>query len=407
MFRPRFFLLAAFLLSAAPTLHAHAAAAKRPMTFADLMAMKRLGEPVPSPDGKWVAFEQTDVDLAANTKTPHLWIVPADGSADARRLNPASDHPETRPRFSPDGKRLLFTAKVEDNNQIWITGFDPAEGKLVGSGHPLTNLSTGADGAIWSPNGKNVVFISSVYPDAKNDAANKGREIDLDAGKVKAKLFTRLFYRHWASFTDFKRSHLFVVDANVDAYFLPFGNLEGTFRDLTPGDHDVPPFSLGGQDDYAISPDGQELAYTSNIDEVEATSTNNEIFVVPLAGGTPKKLSTSPGSDSTPLYSPDGKYLAWRSQARAGFESDKQSLLVYNRANGLLWSVTARFDCLGGGHRVGVQIQKKSFSPPRIMGKSPIYTVSTSIRGSSLMTSRLPKLARVDIMPEHNIVFAP
>ena len=115
-------------------------------------------------------------------------------------------------------------------------------------------------------------------------------------------------------------------------------------RDLTPGDHDVPPFSLGGQDDYAISPDGQELAYTSNVDEVEATSTNNEIFVVPLAGGTPKKLSTSPGSDSTPLYSPDGKYLAWRSQARAGFESDKQSLLLYDRAKGTIRNATEKFD---------------------------------------------------------------
>src|SRR5439155_19251777 len=85
-------------------------------------------------------------------------------------------------------------------------------------------------------------------------------------------------------------------------------------RDLTPGDHDVPPFNLGGQDMYAISPDGQELAYTSNIESeagpafVEATSTNNEIFIVPMAGGAPKKISTSPGSDSTPLYSPDWKY---------------------------------------------------------------------------------------------------
>src|SRR5207237_5952306 len=92
-------------------------------------------------------------------------------------------------------------------------------------------------------------------------------------------------------------------------------------RDLTPGDHDVPPFNLGGQDMYAVAPDGQELAYTSNIDEVEATSTNNEIFIVPIGGGTPKKISTSPGSDNTPLYSPDGKYIAWRSMARAGYEA--------------------------------------------------------------------------------------
>src|SRR5213079_2285001 len=115
-------------------------------------------------------------------------------------------------------------------------------------------------------------------------------------------------------------------------------------RDLTPGDHDVPPFHLGGQDMYAISPDGQEVAYTCNIDEVEATSTNNEIFIVPTAGGAPKKISISPGSDSTPLYSPHGKYLAWRSQARAGFEADKQSLIIYERDRGQMHNATASWD---------------------------------------------------------------
>ena len=307
-------------------------AAKRPLTFDDLMALKRVGEPVPSPDGKWVAFEQTDVDLAANTKTPHLWIVPANGGT-ARRLNPGSDHPETRPRFSPDGKTLLLAAKLDGKTQLWLAAFDPATGELTGPARQLTELSTGADGAGWSPDGKNVVFVSTVYPDAKDDAANKQRDDALEKSKVKAQLFTHLFYRHWASYTDFKRSHLFVVPVEG-----------GAPRDLTPGDHDVPPFSLGGQDMYAVSPDGQELAYTSNVDEVEATSTNNEIFVVPLAGGTPKKISTSPGSDSTPIYSPDGKYLGWRSQARAGFESDKQSLLIYDRADGTIRNATQKFD---------------------------------------------------------------
>src|SRR5262249_26314389 len=194
----------------------------------------------------------------------------------------------------------------------------------------------GADGAIWSPDGKNIVFASAVYPDCKDDACNKQRDEELKKSKVKAKIFTRLFYRHWNAFTESKRSHLFVISADAVAAGLwpaPGGSpLSQTLatgerlqeaRDLTPGDHDVPPFSLGGQDMYAISPDGQEVVYTSNIDEVEATSTNNEIFVVPISGGTPKKISTSPGADTTPLYSPDGKYLAWRSQARAGFEADK------------------------------------------------------------------------------------
>jgi dipeptidyl aminopeptidase/acylaminoacyl peptidase len=330
--------------------------AKHPFTFEDMMKLKRVGGPVPSPDGKWVMFDCVDVDLEANTKISHLWIVPASGG-DSRRLNPTPNH-EERPRFSLDGKRLIWTSKATDPTQIWMCDFDLNAGALVGKPHQVTNISTGADGGIWSPDGKNIVFVSPVYPDCKDDACNKQRDEELKKSKVKAKIFSRLLYRHWNAFTEFKRSHLFVIaaDATVEAGVspapsaqsqptqLPLQKSVNVPRDLTPGDHDVPPFSLGGQDMYAISPDGQEVAYTSNIDEVEAISTNNEIFVVPISGGTPKKISTSPGSDTTPLYSPDGKYLAWRSQARAGFEADKWRLLVQDRQAAKTRDLTEKFD---------------------------------------------------------------
>jgi dipeptidyl aminopeptidase/acylaminoacyl peptidase len=324
------------VLSFGLTASAFAQNAKHPFTFEDMMALKRVGAPVPSPDGKWVIFDCEDVDLAANTKISHLWIVPASGG-ESRRLNPTPNH-EERPRFSPDGKRLIWTSKATDPTQIWMCDFDANAGALVGKPHQLTNISTGADGAIWSPDGKNIVFVSTVYPDCKDDACNKQRDEELKKSKVKAKIFTRLLYRHWNGFTEFKRSHLFAVNADAEA------SQPNTARDLTPGDHDVPPFNLGGQDMYAISPDGQEVAYTSNIDEIEATSTNNEIFVVPMAGGAAKKISTSPGADTRPLYSPDGKYLAWRSQARAGFEADKWRLLVQDRKSGQTRDLTEKFD---------------------------------------------------------------
>src|SRR5438552_6592236 len=325
---------------------------KHPFTFEDMMALKRVGAPVPSPDGKWVMFAAEDVDLEANTKISHLWIVPATGG-ESHRLNETPNH-EDRPRFSPDGKRLIWTSKATDPTQIWMCDFDSEAGRLVGKPHQATNISTGADGAIWSPDGKNIVFVSAVYPDCKDDACNKQRDEELKKSKVKAKIFTKLFYRHWNAFTEFKRSHLFTVSADTNA------NLTGLTgqvssgqqaitnepRDLTPGDHDVPPFHIGGQDLYAISPDGQELAYTSNIDEVEATSTNNEIFIVPMAGPAVagKKISASPGSDSTPLYSPDGKYIAWRSQARTGFEADKWRLFVQDRQSRQARDLTQQFD---------------------------------------------------------------
>ncbi len=273
---------------------------KHPFTFEDMMKLKRVGAPVPSPDGKWVVFDCEDVDLEANREISHLWIVPAQGG-ESRRLNPTPNH-EERPRFSPDGKQLIWTSKATDPTQIWMCDFDLNAGTLAGQPHQVTNISTGADGGIWSPDGKNIVFVSAVYPDCADDACNKQRDDELKKSKVKAKIFTRLFYRHWNTYTEFKRNHLFVVsaDANSSTDILSVGTAgvspaesssvsraasetpdkmsggptgkmpvlrESEPRDLTPGDHDVPPFHLGGQDMYAISRDGQEVAYTSNIDE--------------------------------------------------------------------------------------------------------------------------------------------
>ncbi|MEP6955439.1 MAG: S9 family peptidase, partial [Chthoniobacterales bacterium] len=234
-------LLALALASPAVAQNAPAVAAagsgKRPFTFEDMMKLKRLSEPVPAPDGKWVVFSAQEVDLEANTKKSHLYIVLAAGG-EARRLNP-TENEEERPRFSPDGTKLIFTSKASDPTQLWMCGFDSKTGTLLGEAHQVTKQSTGADGGIWSPDGKNIVFLSSVYPECKDDACNQQRDKELEQSKVKAKVFTKLLYRHWVGFTEFKRSHLFVIAADA---------VEGVGRDLVPGDRDVPPFNLGGQD---------------------------------------------------------------------------------------------------------------------------------------------------------------
>src|SRR5205814_2008010 len=360
---------------------------KRPFTFEDMMKLKRVGVPVPSPDGKWVVFDCVDVDLEANTRISHLWIVPANGPAAAeRRLNPTPNH-EERPRFSPDGKRLIWTSKATDPTQIWMCDFDSGKGVLVAKPHQVTELSSGADGGIWSPDGKNIVFVSAVYPDCKDEACNKQRDEELKKSKVKAKVFSRLFYRHWSAFTEFKRGHLFVQSAEALVSGAGNGTAAGTAattaRDLTPGDHDVPPFNLGGQDMYAISPDGQEVAYTSNIDEVEATSTNNEIFIVPISGGAPKKISSSPGADTTPLYSPDGKYIAWRSQARTGFEADKWRLLVQDRQTGNTREVAQSFEYSIGSFSWASRTGEIVFTAER-RGTSPLFSTSVGANWTTI-----------------------
>jgi dipeptidyl aminopeptidase/acylaminoacyl peptidase len=320
------FLLAALAFIAPST----ASAQKRPMTFTDLMAMHRISDPQPSPDGKWVLFSVTDADLAANKKVTHLWIVPADGKADSKPVT-ASLAGESRGRFSPDGKQVLFTSAMNGSPQIYSAPFDSATGNL-GASHKLTSLATGSDGSAWSPDGSRILFVSEVYPDCPSTMPAQEecdhQRLDAEAAsKTKAILFTALLYRHWNTYTGLRRSHLFVMD--------PDGS---NIRDLTPtaniGDHQVPPFSMGGPDDYAWSPDSKEIAYVVNLDPVPAISTSKQVYTLALDApdARPKKISTSAGGNVTPRYSPDGKWIAFRSQERAGYEADRFRLALYDRA---------------------------------------------------------------------------
>jgi len=297
------------------------------------MKMRRLGDTAISPDSRWVMFSATDVDLAKNTRTSHLFIVPVAGG-ETRALT-ASMTGESRGRFSPDGKQILFESSREGGQQIWLADFDTSAG-TIGEPHKLTSLSTETDGATWSPDGKQILFVSSVYPFCNDDDCNKKRDQEKADSKVKAQIFTHLLYRHWNVFTGEKRSHLFLV--SLDG---------GPPRDLNPGDeHDVPPFSLGGPDDYAFSPDGKEIAFAENVDPVPAISTNSDIFTLRLddLNAKPVKISIAAGGDHSPAYSPDGKHIAWRSQERAGYESDKFRLVAYDRTTKQIKNVLPNFD---------------------------------------------------------------
>ena len=187
----------------------------------------------------------------------------------------------------------------------------------------ITNLSTGASGVIVSPDDKWVLFNSDIYPECADDDCNKAKAEAEKNNKVKARVYTSLLYRHWNDWQGGTRRHLLI--APIEG---------GAAKDLTPGQVDVPTFSLGGSDDYAFSPDSKEIAYVTNTDRDQATSTNTDIFVIPIGGGEPKRLTFGAGADRSPVYSPDGKFLAFRSQARAGYESDKWRLVLHERAQG-------------------------------------------------------------------------
>jgi dipeptidyl aminopeptidase/acylaminoacyl peptidase len=198
----------------------------------------------------------------------------------------------------------------------------------------VTNLSTEADGHLFSPDGKNLVFTSAVYPECGADDACNKKNLDAEkASKVKARIYTELLYRHWNTWQGKRRSHLLVI---------PLAG--GTVRDLTPGQRDVPPFSLGGADDYDISPNGQEVCYSMNADPIPAASTDSDLYVVSIAGGQPVKITLTMGADSNPRYSPDGKYIAWRAQQRAGYESDRWRLMTLERSTGKVVNLTESLD---------------------------------------------------------------
>ncbi len=300
-------------------------AQKQPFDVNALLSIARISDPQISPDGKLVAFTVQTVDLAQNTKPQQIWIAPTRGGAPQQITHDGTMN--FRARWAPDSKRLAFISDRSGSEQVWLMDQDGANARQV------TNLSTEADGVLFAPNGKRVVFSSNVFPDCADDACN-ARLLDREKnGKVKARVYGSLLYRHWTDWQSPRRSHLFSMDV-----------AGGKAVDLTPGTRDVPPFSLGGPEDYAISPDSTELCFTMNTDPVLATSTNTDLFAVPLTGGEARRITSNPAADDGPLYSPDGKYLAYRAQTRPGYESDRFQLMLLERATGHLVSLTESLD---------------------------------------------------------------
>lgn len=326
---------ATVLIASAVSLNVSVAVhAGRPFTLDDLFAMKRISDPQISPDGRTMAYVVATVDMAKNATVSTIWLAPADGGA-PRQLTAGPKH-DRHPRFSPDGRRILFESDRSGETQLWVIDLAGGEARQ------LTTVATEAKTPVWSPDGKWIAFVSAVYPEfsnqpyAESNAANKKRKEETEKNPVKARVFTRLFYRHWDSWVEDKRQHLFVMSAEG-----------GEPRDVTPGDRDGYPtsstFSLG--DDFTFTPDSSALVFTAPPVRDEAWSTNYDIYRVPTTGGASENLTASnSAADSCPRYSADGKWLAYRAQKKPGYEADRWELMLMPAGGGAPRSITGHVD---------------------------------------------------------------
>jgi dipeptidyl aminopeptidase/acylaminoacyl peptidase len=311
-----------------------AAADKRPMTVEDLYKMKRVAAPQISPSGKSVAYQVTTVDLANNKTSTALWVAATDGKTPPKQLTDPKGKKDTNPRWSPDGSTILFESNRAGSQQLWTVA--------AGGGEPkqLTDIATGAANGIWSPDGSHVAFTSAVYPEfsekpfVESNKLNREKDEEVEKSPVKARVFTKLFFRHWDELVGGKRQHIFVMRVAFAKHESPAANLPDLPpRDVTPGDRDAYPTSttFSSGEDFAFTPDSRHIVFTAVPEKEEAWSTNYDICRVAIDNTSPKwdcLTTANKAADSGPRFSPDGKKLAYRAQKTAGYEADKWDVLV-------------------------------------------------------------------------------
>ena len=318
----------------------------------DLLGVKRIADPQLSPDGKTIAYSVGTVNKDANRVVNQIHTIGVDGRNPRIVTNGTSS--SSGPRWSPDGRRIAFVT----GGQIWTMEPDGDDKKQI------TNLSSGAGGPVWSHDGRWIAFSSEVYPECTTDECNKAEDDKAENSKVKAHVTERLLFKHWVEWRDRKRAHVFVVASNG-----------GTARQLTQGDFDAPPYGASTGVDYGFSPDGTSVFFLRNPDKVEAISTNSDIYILPLAGGPARNITEKMhGYDAAPVYTPDGKYLLFRSQERATFEADRWRIMRYNPRTGEIVELTRGFP-LQVDEMIVSDDSKSIYFTAGERGRAPIFTV--------------------------------
>jgi len=292
------------LLIAAPL-----AAQKRAITFEDYIALKSVSDPQLSPDGKWVAYTVSIPSLQDNRNVSRVWVAEvATGKSHQLTNGPGSDR---QPRWSPDGQTLAFISSRENGAQVWLL---PIAG---GDARKVSTLTDGASDPVWLPDGSGLLVVSDIKWPANQEIDQRNGAYPTDA-----RIWTGLMWRHWDDFRAGKRQHLFRVDVAT-----------GKATDLTPVDHDVPATATSGDGDVTVSPDGKDILVAMHGDSTVADNTNVDIYSID--GPNLHRVTTNPGADNTPRFSPDNRWGSYLSMERAGFEADRVRLMVADRSTGM------------------------------------------------------------------------
>lgn len=294
-----------------------AAYAAHPLQVEDMQKLSRVSGAQLSPDGKLVAFSVTRSDVAKNKSFTNLWLIPANGGT-PQQLTFATAGSNAGPVWSPDSQYIYFiSTRVDNISQIYRLPIAGGEAKQI------TTSKIGVDSFYVSPDGKTIAFNTTVFPDCTDVACNEKKAKEVDDNAVKARILTDIPFRRWDSWNDGKRNHIFVVAADGSAQ--P--------KDVTPGDVDSPIWTEAGSPEISFSPDSQELCF-SRYTENESLTANSDLYTIAVNGGTAKQITTNKAADSTPLYSPDGRYIAYSATLRPMAESDITRLFLYDRKSG-------------------------------------------------------------------------
>jgi len=339
-----------------------APADKRAFDLPDVYGVAQVNSPQVSPDGKTVVFGVRRFDVAAGSSWSELWSIGLDGK-DQRQLTSARKS-DSDARFAPDGKSIVFVSNRSGSSQLWTLPLDGGEPRM------LTDYAPGVESPVFSRDGRWIAVTSEIWPDIDIDsAAQKTRDETRAKGKLDVRLSDSLLYRHWTAWDEGKLAHVLLVDAKT-------GKVE---RDLTPGRFDSPPFMLGGGRAYDFSPDGNSLVFMSNHDEQQALSTNSDLWLVALdEPASPRNLTAAcKGWDGLPLFSPDGKRLAYVSQAQPGDEADLKRLAVLELPAGDPHYLSSRkgFDDMVSDMRWSAD-GRSIFFQAEVKGRTPILRVA-------------------------------